>query len=237
MERVAVLFLGDQGFTLPITAKALPQKRHRVKEVIADRSLVSKKRHRVKEVIADRSLVSKKRHRVKEVIADRSLVSKVKPVKKAFLKYWLPVLFWAGFIFMASSLPVSSIPYLISAQNIIFHIFEYSVLAVLVSRALIFAPWIIYPVTSGKMPAWMISFLNLPESRGQVNPAGRLRQLLLVILICLLYALSDEAHQMFVPGRTSSMFDVIIDSSGILLGAVFYGVGKYLCSKGHKTLS
>jgi VanZ family protein len=35
--------------------------------------------------------------------------------------------------------------------------------------------------------------------------------------ICLLYSISDEIHQGFVPGRTSRLFDVFIDS----LGAVF----------------
>jgi VanZ family protein len=33
---------------------------------------------------------------------------------------------------------------------------------------------------------------------------------------CVFYALIDEGHQIFVPGRTSSLYDVAIDSSGAL---------------------
>lgn len=38
----------------------------------------------------------------------------------------------------------------------------------------------------------------------------------------ILYAFSDELHQMFVPGRTSSLKDVGIDSLGILTGVVLF---------------
>lgn len=34
--------------------------------------------------------------------------------------------------------------------------------------------------------------------------------------ICVLYALLDEGHQIFVPGRTPSLYDVALDSSGAL---------------------
>jgi VanZ family protein len=33
---------------------------------------------------------------------------------------------------------------------------------------------------------------------------------------CVFYALLDEGHQIFVPGRTASLYDVAIDSSGAL---------------------
>ena len=35
-------------------------------------------------------------------------------------------------------------------------------------------------------------------------------------LICLLYAVSDEIHQLFVPGRAGQFRDVVIDFSGVL---------------------
>jgi VanZ family protein len=34
--------------------------------------------------------------------------------------------------------------------------------------------------------------------------------------ICVLYAMFDEGHQMFVPGRTPSLYDVALDSTGAL---------------------
>ncbi|MDD2225086.1 MAG: VanZ family protein [Candidatus Shapirobacteria bacterium] len=39
-----------------------------------------------------------------------------------------------------------------------------------------------------------------------------------VILIAYLYAISDEIHQSFVPGRTSRLRDTLIDLIGILIG-------------------
>ncbi len=38
--------------------------------------------------------------------------------------------------------------------------------------------------------------------------------ILITVLICFLYAVSDEIHQYFVPGRACRMLDVIIDTSG-----------------------
>lgn len=39
------------------------------------------------------------------------------------------------------------------------------------------------------------------------------------ILICLAYAVSDEIHQSFVPGRSMQMIDVIVDFVGSVVGA------------------
>ena len=40
----------------------------------------------------------------------------------------------------------------------------------------------------------------------------------LALALCMLYALSDEGHQIFVPGRTASLYDVALDSSGAMFG-------------------
>lgn len=45
------------------------------------------------------------------------------------------------------------------------------------------------------------------------------------MLIGVLYAMSDEFHQMFIPERTASIVDVGIDSCGVFVGAVVtYGI-------------
>ena len=36
------------------------------------------------------------------------------------------------------------------------------------------------------------------------------------LMLCICYAFFDEAHQILVPGRTPSLFDVAVDSSGAL---------------------
>lgn len=42
----------------------------------------------------------------------------------------------------------------------------------------------------------------------------------LSFVLCILYAVSDEIHQIFVPGRAGRIFDVFIDSMGAALGLV-----------------
>ena len=37
---------------------------------------------------------------------------------------------------------------------------------------------------------------------------------LISILVVLLYSISDEVHQLFVPGRSGEAFDVMIDTMG-----------------------
>jgi len=52
-----------------------------------------------------------------------------------------------------------------------------------------------------------------PISRKWILPA---------ILICILYAIGDELHQMFVFGRTASVQDVLLDSAGSITGIAWY---------------
>lgn len=62
-----------------------------------------------------------------------------------------------------------------------------------------------------------------------------LRKSILAIFLAMLYAASDEIHQLFVRGRAGSVRDVIIDSIGAILGVlIFVGVKKcisFLCSR------
>ena len=38
------------------------------------------------------------------------------------------------------------------------------------------------------------------------------------VIICFLYSISDEVHQIFVPGRSGEVLDVLIDTCGSFLG-------------------
>lgn len=42
------------------------------------------------------------------------------------------------------------------------------------------------------------------------------------LIICFLYAISDEFHQLFIPGRSGEVRDVLIDTCGALLGIGTY---------------
>jgi len=44
----------------------------------------------------------------------------------------------------------------------------------------------------------------------------------LALIICMLFAISDELHQRFVPGRSAHLTDVLIDLAGATL-AIFIG--------------
>jgi VanZ family protein len=45
---------------------------------------------------------------------------------------------------------------------------------------------------------------------------------LLVVLFCLLYGISDEFHQSFVPGRMPSVLDLTADTIGAAVAAVLW---------------
>ena len=47
---------------------------------------------------------------------------------------------------------------------------------------------------------------------------------LIALVICLAYAVSDEIHQYFVPGRSCELRDVYIDFSGSVLGIILISI-------------
>jgi VanZ family protein len=110
-----------------------------------------------------------------------------------FLKLWLPVGLWCAAIFYLSSLPNLATPW--GNWDIILrkcaHMAEYGILAFLIWRA-------IFPsikINPSRTYAW----------------SGALS---------LLYAISDEIHQSFVPTRHPSIYDILIDGIGI--GVMLY---------------
>ena len=107
------------------------------------------------------------------------------------IKLWGPVVFWCGLIFYFSHQPhlriVEAWWDLIVRK--IAHMVEYGILARLFSRAL-----------TGSAPAW--------TSRKVWQTA---------FVLTVLYAVSDEWHQSFIPGRVGSVVDVGIDSLGAAL--------------------
>ena len=107
---------------------------------------------------------------------------------RKFFRLWFPVIAWASLIFY-----LSGIPHLSSGLSYDFllrkaaHVTEYFVLAGLLHRAL-----------KGSFHGREMVFLALA--------AG----------LTLLYGVSDEWHQHFVPGRHASIGDILIDAVGIM---------------------
>lgn len=54
------------------------------------------------------------------------------------------------------------------------------------------------------------------------------RKLIASLLICVLYAVSDEVHQLYIPGRSGEVRDVIIDSAGAGTGIGVYLICKWI---------
>ena len=54
--------------------------------------------------------------------------------------------------------------------------------------------------------------------------------ILLIIAAILFFAVSDEIHQSFVPGRTASLMDIGLDLTGILFGIGAFKFSGYLIS-------
>lgn len=56
------------------------------------------------------------------------------------------------------------------------------------------------------------------------------KYLIILSFLFFLYACTDEMHQLFVIGRTSSFIDVLIDTSGSFTGImIIYILGKRRC--------
>jgi VanZ family protein len=105
-------------------------------------------------------------------------------------QWWLAALAWMGLIFWLSAqpdLPHAPEPWLDMVVKKAGHAVLYGVLAWLYLRAL------------------------------QENGLSSGRTRLLAFGLAVLYAVTDEVHQSFVPGRTPSPWDVLIDGAGAAL--------------------
>jgi VanZ family protein len=101
-------------------------------------------------------------------------------------------LLWAGTLYYLSDQPGMDIPPLFSHQDKVMHVVAYALLG-------IFCMGILPKSTTGYRPA----------------------QLWVVTALTGVYGLLDEYHQSFIPGRFSSLGDVIADLAGGFLGALF----------------
>jgi len=132
---------------------------------------------------------------------------------RRFVRYWMPAIVWMALIFLGSTDILSAehtsrflVPFLrwtdpqisLAALNAIQlgirkfgHLTEYAILAMLLWRAL----------------------------RGGTRWQIKMSILLLIAWVaCAIFAASDEFHQSFVPSRTASPTDVMIDTCGALAG-------------------
>lgn len=116
----------------------------------------------------------------------------------------LALLFWCGFIYYFSSEPLSISSLrgssLVQLIKNLFPNDSYLLIAFLIRKLAHFSEYLILAV---------LTYFVLKDYQLK-------RKALCIILFCVLYAISDEIHQYFVPGRVMSFIDVLIDSLGAL---------------------
>jgi len=66
----------------------------------------------------------------------------------------------------------------------------------------------------------ILGFLAARAFRTSPRPAIRNRWFLICATIVVVYALTDEYHQSFVPSRTASIFDSLLDMAGGLTALI-----------------
>lgn len=113
------------------------------------------------------------------------------------LWYWGPVVIWMVIIFVGSShsnVVLSESPSRDDLMKNLGHIIEYALLGFLIFRAL----------SSKKGDTLSSRYVWLWSLTGAI-----------------LYGLSDEVHQMFVPTRTAYLGDILMDGVGAGMGVLF----------------
>lgn len=113
------------------------------------------------------------------------------------LLYGLPVMAYAGLIFLLSSLPhfPEELPPFAGYDKFA-HLIEYYFFGILICR-------------------WLLNEKSYFVKR---------HALFITMLIGMCYAGSDEWHQSFIPGRIASIWDGLFDAAGIAAAALTYRV-------------
>ena len=150
------------------------------------------------------------------------------------IKYWLPVAIWMAVIFSASSdqgsfqrssriiqplllwvfphLQAATVHEIVVAVRKCAHLTEYAILGVLIWRA----------------------FSRRP---GMESYPWRWKHAGQALLLVVLYAATDEFHQLFVPTREGSIVDVLIDTTGAALGLLLVRSILYFQADKEKNVS
>ena len=118
-----------------------------------------------------------------------------KMLLRRFLWYQFPAVVWMIVIFIQSSIPYLSTPDLgFKLHDKLAHIVEFGIFGLLLFRAFFFSK-------SSLLKKWSHQF---------------------TIGIGVIYAIFDEIHQSWVPGRAADKYDVIADIVGLIFVTVIF---------------
>jgi VanZ family protein len=116
----------------------------------------------------------------------------MKNLKEIFY-LWLPVILWSGIIFFWSSIPYLKIP-ILGFWNFVFR------------------------KSAHTTEFAILAFLYFRA----FNKNGLPKKFFWPVFCSITFAVSDEIHEHFVPGRFCNIRDVLIDTVGIILGSGGY---------------
>lgn len=140
---------------------------------------------------------------------------------------WSAVVFWMGVIFFLSHQPASessdlssgitdvivhtmqNIAPFISIEEDFFHHF--------IRKSAHFTAYLLLGML-------VIHALRMPYRKGYI----------MAFLISVLYAMSDEFHQLFIPGRSGELRDIAIDSVGAATGIGVYMLSMFIIRRFRK---
>lgn len=120
----------------------------------------------------------------------------------------LLVILWMIFIFVMSSFDATSSSnqsnFIVDIITSIINIKDIGLLSLIIRKLAHFTEYFILGIL-------VINFITRYD-----------KKIIIAIILCIIYATSDEIHQIFVPGRSCQITDIMIDSLGSIMGI-------YLC--------
>lgn len=133
---------------------------------------------------------------------------------------WIIVFIWAVGIFLSSAQPAQ-----VSGANskgIVRRVVEAAERTKLIAAGIskdqnLLSQWDHYFRKSTHFTVYLILALLLVNAFSRSGFRGR-KLYAFSFALCAIYAVSDEFHQLFVPGRGAQVRDVLIDCAGALLG-------------------
>lgn len=120
----------------------------------------------------------------------------------------LLVILWMIFIFVMSSFDANSSSnqsnFIVDIITSIINIKDIELLSLIIRKLAHFIEYFILGIL-------VINFITRYD-----------KKIIIAILLCIIYATSDEIHQIFVPGRSCQIIDIMIDSLGSIMGIYLY---------------
>ncbi len=114
---------------------------------------------------------------------------------KQWISHWWPAILMMTLIFIASAMPARDLPG--------------------------FGYWDLVVKKGGHMTGYALLALALLHGLAPGTPVSR-RHAILAVVLAALYAVTDEFHQRFTPGRGPSVADVVIDTLGAIGGLLVW---------------